>query len=103
MLAHAEVASLPKDDVVEDVDPEQAAGVDSILRDRDVVGGWRGIAGRVIVHDDEGAGVAPYRLAKHLGDAHLRRVHAAADDLMDSEDGVPVVEDEDTQALLIEQ
>ena len=55
--------------MVEQLDVEQVACLRQLGGDAQVVAGWRRIAGRVIVDDDDGRGTGAHRITEHLTDA----------------------------------
>src|SRR4051812_41473039 len=71
LAAQADVATVADDEVIEDFDVEDLPGFDEFAGDGDIVGGRGGIAGGVVVGDNEGGRILTYRLLEDLGDADL--------------------------------
>ena len=99
----ADVAVAADNDVVEDLDVEEAAGFDDHLGDADVFGAGRGVAAGVVVDDDDGGGEAADRLTEDLADAHDGGVEAAGVDGVDMAGEVLGVEDHDAQLFDFEE
>ena len=65
-LGHAGVAALADDHVVEDADADQLAGTAQPLGECGVLGRWRGVAARVVVHQHQRRGSEPNGRKEHL-------------------------------------
>ena len=65
-LLQARVPTAGDDDVIMDRDPEGLKRIDKLVGHLDIGGGWRGIAGRVIVGQDQRTGVQLERAARNL-------------------------------------
>src|SRR5438309_7939369 len=77
-----------KDEVVHDLDSEQAASRHGVSRRPQVVGGRRRIAGGVVVRQEDPRGVAPHSLGEELRDAHRRAGDVADVDRNDRDEAV---------------
>ena len=87
------------DEVVEQVDVEQAAGGEGLGRQVQVVGRRRRVARGVVVDHDHARGVEPDRVAEELADADERGADVALVDRRDAQDVVLRVEHHDAQLL----
>src|SRR5438477_351836 len=76
------------DAVVEDVDIQQAPGLDDLPRDGDVLRGWRRVTTGMVVSQDDSGRLLAHRLAKHLADPNDRAVQAPQRDLADVDHAV---------------
>ena len=81
--------------VVEDIDVEQAAGVQSLRGRVEIVGRWRRVARRVVVDEDDARGVEAEGVSEQLADTDDRRADGALVGGHDTEDRVIRVEDHD--------
>ena len=76
-LFHADVALAADDDMVEQVDAHHFGGLVDLAGYYDVGAAGCGVAGGVVVHDDDGRAVFADGGAEDLRDANFRRVDGA--------------------------
>src|ERR1043165_2780283 len=85
--------------MVEHVYPDDSTGVDEPLREPHIARRWRRIAGRMIVKHDDRRRPADRRLPKHVSWNGDGGVQAAFRDHMDSNEAVPRIEENRTEAF----
>ena len=89
--------------MVEDVDAQELTGLHHLAGHVHVVAAGRGVAGGVVVHDDEGRTALADSLAEELAYPHQGGVDVALVDLGHGQHLVLGVQEEDSQVLLIEE
>src|SRR5258708_33190685 len=77
MLFQADEALMTNDDVIDQLDIEDAAGLHELSGRLDIVRGGRRVAAGVVVAEDEAGAVADNGWAEHLGGAQDRAVGGA--------------------------
>ena len=87
-VAQRHVRVVADDEVVEQVDVEQAAGRERLGREVQVVRGRRRVARRVVVDEDHARRVEPDGVPEQLADPDERRRHVALVDGRDAQDDV---------------
>ena len=90
------------DQVVEDLDVEEAPGGERLGRQVQVVRRRGRVARRVVVDQDDASRVEPDRVAEQLTDTNQRRGHVALVDRRDAQDVVLRVEHDHAQLLALE-
>ena len=86
------MAFLADDDVIVHRDSEWPRNIDDRLRHLDIGMRWRGVSGRMIVHEDQGRGGQLQRAFDHLARINRRVIDGA--DLLDliEDQLIPLVE-----------
>jgi len=92
-------ASVADDDVVEQRDADQAAGLDQAARDGEVLGAGLGVAARVVVGDDQRAGAGAHREAVDLARVHQAGGRRALADAVGGEQAVAAVQRQRPEGL----
>ena len=90
------------DDVIEDRDADERADLAQPAREIEILLARRGIARRMVVHDDGGGGGHAHERPEHLARMDLDAAHAAARDLDDLEQRVAHVDADHEEHLLRE-
>ena len=98
-LDEREVALIGQDEMIDDVDADDEPGVDHARREDEVVGAWRGVAGRMVVKQDDDGRRGGDRLPKDLARVHNRRVERAERDDLDPNESMLRVEHRDAELL----
>ncbi len=88
--------------MIEDRDADERADLAQPAREIEIFLARRGIARRMVVHDDRGRGGHSHERPKHLARMDLDAAHAAARDLDDLEQGVAHVDADHEEHLLRE-
>ena len=101
-VAQRDVGVVADDEVVEQLDVEQAAGGERLGGQVEVVRRRRRVARRMVVDEDDAGRVEPDRVAEELADPDQRRRHVALVDRRDAQDVVLRVEHHDPQLLALE-
>src|SRR3954452_2044034 len=101
-VAQRNVRVVPDHEVVEQLDVERAPRGERLRREVQVVGGWRRIAARMVVDEDDPRGIEPDGVAEEFAHSHQRRRHVPLVDRRDAQDVVLGVEHHDPELLAFE-
>src|SRR5688572_26247022 len=101
--AQAGPAAATDDEVVEDLDIEQAARLTELGGDAQILSRWGRITARMVMGDDHRGRARAHRISEHLADPHRRSGEVAAVDGALGGDDVLCVEQQDAKLLPLQR